>query len=155
MKLLTVNPHFLKERCSQRGYTLEEVMPCVVDRIDDLWVIDVEHKAYPHPKNTTSSETVVADHPRNNKEKAKEGAGSELKKLLSYIRIKSSPNCSCNRKAAIMDENGTEWCKNNKDLILSWLSYEAQKRKLPYVKFFANKLLDLAISRAERKQAKC
>ena len=54
-----------------------------------------------------------------------------------------------------MDENGTEWCKNNKDLILSWLSYEAQKRKLPYVKLFANKLLDLAISRAERQEAKC
>ena len=84
MKLLTVNPRFLKERCSQRGYSLEEVMPCVVDKIDDLWVIDVEHKAYPHPKNTTSSKAVVTDHPRNKKEEVKEGAGLELKKLLSY-----------------------------------------------------------------------
>lgn len=155
MKLLTVKPDFLKQRCSQRGYTLEEVMGCVVDQIEDLWIIDVEHKAYPHPKNNHMIQS--PSHPRNKKPVVEEeqGAGYELKKILSYMNITASPNCSCNQKARIMNENGTQWCRNNKDLILSWLEYEAKKRKLPFVKFFGSKLIDLAISRAERKQTKC
>ena len=156
MKLLTVKPDFLKQRCIQRGYTLEEVMGCVVDQLDDLWIIDVEHKMYPHPKSNHMIQ--VPDHPRNNKDIIKEeefGAGYELKKMLSYMNIKASPNCSCNQKAKIMNDNGNQWCRDNKDLILSWLAYEAKKRKLPFVKFFGSKLIDLAIARAERKQTKC
>jgi hypothetical protein len=34
-------------RCQERGYTLDEVMGCVVAQDGDLWTIDVEHPAYP------------------------------------------------------------------------------------------------------------
>jgi hypothetical protein len=37
----------LAQRCTERGYTLDEVMPCVVAQDGDEWTIDVEHPAYP------------------------------------------------------------------------------------------------------------
>ena len=53
--------------------------------------------------------------------------------------------------AKIMNENGTEWCKNNKDEILSWMQEEANKRNLPFLKFGAKRILNYAISKAEKK----
>ena len=80
-----------------------------------------------------------------------EGVGTELKAQLSIIGINSVPNCSCNARAKIMNENGTEWCKNNKDEILSWMQEEANKRNLPFLKFGAKRILNYAISKAEKK----
>ena len=80
-----------------------------------------------------------------------EGVGTELKALLSIIGINSVPNCTCNARAKIMNENGTEWCKNNKDEILSWMKEEADKRGLPFLKFGAKRILNYAISKTEKK----
>jgi hypothetical protein len=46
---MTIRCHklFLHERCRERGYTIEEVMPCVVSRDGDLWEVDPDHPAYP------------------------------------------------------------------------------------------------------------
>jgi hypothetical protein len=38
---------YLSARCVERGYTLDEVTPCVVAQDGDNWTIDVEHPAYP------------------------------------------------------------------------------------------------------------
>lgn len=38
---------FLVARSHERGYTLDEVMPCVVAQDGDLWTIDVDHPSYP------------------------------------------------------------------------------------------------------------
>lgn len=38
---------FLEARCRERGYTLDEVMPCVVAQDGEEWTIDVDHPAYP------------------------------------------------------------------------------------------------------------
>jgi hypothetical protein len=35
----------LEARCTERGYTLDEVMPCVVAQDGDQWTIDVDHQA--------------------------------------------------------------------------------------------------------------
>jgi hypothetical protein len=41
----------LEARCRQRGYTLDEIRPCIVREHGDLIVVDVDHPAYPrHPK---------------------------------------------------------------------------------------------------------
>ncbi len=80
-----------------------------------------------------------------------EGVGAELKKLLAIFGITSTPNCSCNAKAKLMNNNGIQWCKENKDTITSWLQEEAKKRKLPFSRFAARKLINFAISRAEKK----
>ena len=79
-----------------------------------------------------------------------QGVGTELKKILGFIGITSTPNCSCNAKAKIMNEKGVEWCKNNIDVIVSWLKEEASKRNLPFYSFIAKKLVKIAIGRAER-----
>ena len=80
-----------------------------------------------------------------------EGAGTELKKLLSFIGINSVPNCSCNARARVMNENGIQWCKDNKEEILSWMKEESDKRGLPFLKFGAKRILNYAIHRAEKK----
>jgi len=43
----TCHRSHLEARCVERGYTLAEVMPCVVSQEGDEWTIDVEHQAYP------------------------------------------------------------------------------------------------------------
>ena len=40
----------LEARCSQRGYTLEQVRPCIVSEDGDLITVDETHPAYPHAK---------------------------------------------------------------------------------------------------------
>jgi len=86
--------------------------------------------------------------------KPQSGAGTELKGLFSLIGIKATTNCSCNARARKMDEMGIEWCRNNVTTIVGWLQEEATKRKLPFSRFAARKIVQTAISRAERKQAK-
>ena len=39
----------LEDRCIERGYTLAEVMPCVVAQDGDTWTVDETHPAYPRP----------------------------------------------------------------------------------------------------------
>lgn len=78
------------------------------------------------------------------------GAGTELKKLLKTVGITASPGCSCNKRAAIMDERGVEWCEQNVDEIVGWLREEATKRKLPFVDFAGRTLVKLAIRRAKK-----
>lgn len=41
----------LEARCRERGYTLHEVMLCVVAQDGDEWTIDVDHPAYPRTPN--------------------------------------------------------------------------------------------------------
>ena len=128
--MITCHKKHLVSRCIQRGYTLEEAMPCVVSQDGDQWTIDPSHPAYPQERSG--------------------GAGSELKRLLSMIGITSSPTCSCNQRARYMDKMGVEWCENNKATIVSWLREEASKRKLPFVDLAGYGILNLAIRRAKR-----
>lgn len=81
------------------------------------------------------------------------GPGTELKALLSKVGITSTPTCSCNARAMEMNRQGTQWCKDNEELILGWLKEEAEKRGLPFVKFGAKMLLRRAIKIAEKKAA--
>lgn len=41
---------YLAQRCQERGYTLDEVMSCVVERDGEVWLVDVDHPAYPTPR---------------------------------------------------------------------------------------------------------
>ncbi len=151
MKTYTVHKDYLIIRCQQRGYLLEDVMPCVIKQDGDIWVVDVDHPAYPKPKEENY------DHPSYKKiddaemyEKLGKGVGTELKKILSWFNINSSPNCSCNRKAKYMNDKGVEWCKNNIDTIVAWLKEEAEKRHLPFFAYAAKKIIKIAIYRAEK-----
>lgn len=78
------------------------------------------------------------------------GPGTQLKRLLSKVGIKATPNCSCNARARKMDEMGIEWCEQNMDEIVSWLKEEAQRRNLPFLAFPTKILVNRAISMAKR-----
>lgn len=82
------------------------------------------------------------------------GVGTELKKLLAKIGITATPTCSCNKRAQFMDEQGIDWCKENIDLIVSWLREESEKRRLPFVDFAGKLLVKRAISLAEKAEKK-
>jgi len=143
-KYITHKKHLIA-RCEQRGYSVEEVMPCVIEqRENDIWVIDVMHPAYP------AQARVIEKTPEQD---IGQGVGTELKRLLSFMNIHATANCSCVRRAKTMNKNGLKWCKDNKDEIIGWLKEEADKRKLPFFNYGAKKLLQLAIHRAEKKES--
>lgn len=159
MNKFTTHKNNLIARCEQRGYTIEEVEACILEKLDnDIWVIDVDHPAYPSKskENFDHPSYRIMEDIRSGKIKDTndigEGAGTELKKLLSWMNIQSTPNCSCNKRAKLMNDKGIDWCKNNLDEICDWLKEESEKRKIPFFKYGAQKLIKLAISRAERKQ---
>lgn len=79
------------------------------------------------------------------------GAGTELKLLLKRIGITSAENCSCNRRAAIMDEKGIEWVEQNVPTVVGWLREEAAKRKLPFVDIAGVAIVKIAVKNAKRK----
>jgi hypothetical protein len=84
------------------------------------------------------------------------GPGSELKLLLAGwpLRIVATKSCSCNKRAAIMDENELRepgWCEKNIDTIVGWLREEAAKRGLPFLDAAGRLLVKRAIRNARKK----
>ncbi len=57
------------------------------------------------------------------------GAGTELGKLIPEWLVKQSKGCGCNNWKRKMDQNGIEWCKANKPMIVQRLV--SQKHLLP------------------------
>lgn len=159
MKIIRVPKSMFYDRCRERNIDPENVKGCIITEHDHgLVSIDIEHPDYPQPTKNSSkivaenlSKSLIKENVVN--EKA-EGVGTELKKLLSYIKITANPNCSCTSRARVMDQKGIQWCRDNKELIITWLEEEAKKRKLPFIRYGAKKILDLAIYRAEKKQKK-
>lgn len=139
--MITCHQKFLVERCLERGYTLAEVLPCVVARDGDIWTIDTDSPHYPkHPKAGPVAPPAG-------------GPGTELKALLAAWGITSSPTCSCNARAAEMDRRGSDWCASDEGMktILGWLREEATKRRLPFVEAAAKLLVRRAIAKARKK----
>lgn len=141
--MITCDKSHLIGRCNQRGYTLEEVMPCVIAQSGDEWTIDPDHPAYP-------KEPKPGYEPLSLPEPVAGGAGTELKALLSKIGITSQPDCQCNARARHMNEQGIEWCEQHIDEIVGWLREEAGKRGLPFVDIAGRLLVKKAISNARR-----
>jgi hypothetical protein len=137
--MITCNRLHLEARCVQRGYTLDEVLPCVVSQDGDEWTIDVEHRAYPRVSRLTEPPAPSAH-----------GPGAELKKLLATVGITAAPDCSCNARAAEMDRQGVEWCEANIDTIVGWLREQAESRGLPFLDLAGRLLVRRAIQNARR-----
>ena len=141
--MTTCHRSFLESRCRERGYTLDEVMPCVVAQDGDQWTIDTESEHYPRAPKPGREPQVATPAPTH-------GPGTELKKLLKKIGITASPDCSCNARARLMDERGIEWCEANIDEIVGWLREEATKRGLPFVDMAGRMLVKRAIKNAKK-----
>jgi hypothetical protein len=50
----------LETRCRQRGYTLDEVRPCIVSEDGDRIVVDETHFAYPRERKTGLGDMVAS-----------------------------------------------------------------------------------------------
>jgi hypothetical protein len=137
--MITTHRSNLESRCHERGYSLDEVLPCVVSRDGDEWTIDVEHPAYPRVSRLPEPPSPPTH-----------GPGTELKKLLAKVGIVSSPDCSCNARAAEMDRRGVEWCEANIDTIVGWLREQAEARGLPFLDIAGRLLVRRAIANARR-----
>ena len=147
--MITCDIYYLEARCRERGYTLDEVRPCIVSKDGDKITVDVDHPAYPKtPKpgvTPPAKERPLPPPP---------GPGTELKALLKKVGIVASPGCSCNKRAQVMDEMESKepgWCETNLETICDWLQEEATKRKLPFVRMAAKILVRQAIRNARKK----
>jgi len=82
------------------------------------------------------------------------GPGTELKKLLAGwpFYITSSPDCSCNRVAAEMDQWGADVCEEpeKQDYILAAMRENAEKRGLPFIDAAGRFLIRRAIKNARK-----
>jgi len=133
-------------RCQERGYTLEQVKPCIVSDDGDIVTVDELHPAYPKaPERATARPPAAGRSTRPAK-----GPGTELKKLLSLAGITATPGCKCNGRARVMDTKGPDWCEANLDTIVGWLREEATKRNLPFVDMAGRLLVKRAIRNARR-----
>jgi hypothetical protein len=78
------------------------------------------------------------------------GPGTELKKLLGKFGITPDAGCSCNSRAATMNQWGANVCEQRIDEIVAWLREEAVKRGLPFLDFAARVVVKKAISNARK-----
>jgi hypothetical protein len=129
----------LEARCAERGYTLDEVLPCVIAQDGDEWTIDTESEFYPRVSRLPETPTQPTH-----------GPGTELKKLLARVGITAAPDCACNARAAEMDRQGVEWCEANIDTIVGWLREQAAARGLPFLDVAGRMLVRRAIQNARR-----
>ena len=153
--MISGNAKLFAARCSQRGYTLDEVRACIVSQDGDQITVDETHPAYPRePKpGFVPPQAMAAPQPPA----TTHGPGVELKKLLKLIGITATPNCSCNARARKMDEEEAKepgWCTAHLDEIVGWLREEATKRSLPFLDAAGRVLVRRAISNARKEQAR-
>lgn len=85
----------LEARCRERGYTLEQVRPCIVSEDGDRLVVDETHPAYP---------------------RARPGLGDMVKAGLSAVGITeervtkvTGKPCGCGKRAAKLNELGAKY----------------------------------------------
>lgn len=84
-----------EQRCQERGYTLEEVQPCIVGRDGDYLTVDETHPAYP---------------------RRRAGLGDMVKAGLSAIGITEERvskaigrPCGCGKRAEKLNEIGRKF----------------------------------------------
>lgn len=83
-----------------------------------------------------------------------QGPGTELKRLISWFWSPKRKCSTCSDRVRKMNKWGTKKCRQRKHLIVAWLRQSAEKEGLPFSAFVAGSLIDLAITTADRKQAK-
>jgi hypothetical protein len=139
--MITTHRSNLEARCNERGYTLEEVMPCVVSQYGDEWVIDTESDFYPRASRLPRPPVPVAH-----------GPGTELSKLLKRFGIEPTPTCVCRAKAAQMDAWGPDECSRPEriDEVVAVMRSEAEARGLPFLDLAGRVLVRRAIKNARK-----
>ena len=134
----------LESRCTERGYTLEEVMPCVVSQDGDEWTVDVEHPAYPRVSRLPEPAPIPTG-----------GPGTELSQLLKRLGIEPTPTCACRAKQQEMDLWGCDEASKPERIeeVVKVMREEAAARGLPFVDLAGRLLVRRAIQNARKAAA--
>ncbi len=81
------------------------------------------------------------------------GPGTHLKNMLKWFNIHAKEKgCKCAHWEKKMNQ-GPQWCRDHMQEILDHLAKEAKKRRLPFVRLAAEKMVGLAIRKAEKDSA--
>jgi len=139
--MITCHRSNLEARCTERGYTLDEVMPCVVSQDGDEWTIDVDHPAYPRVSRMPEPAPIPTS-----------GPGTELSKLLKRFGIEPTPTCQCRAKQQEMDQWGCDECSKPERIeeVVKVMREEAAARGLPFLDIAGRLLVRRAISNARK-----
>jgi hypothetical protein len=155
-------------RAVQRGYTLDEIRPCLTQNLGGgFFEVDVDHAAYPRvardgytmPTGAMDAANAMLVELGIAQPDPLVRPGRELKAILKdWLGIESTPTCSCNAMARKMDESGPEWCEGEGMAeILEVMRAEHAKRWadgltiLPWTDAGARQLVLLACRRARAK----
>jgi hypothetical protein len=140
----------LEARCRERGYTLDEVRPCIVSEDGDQITVDVDHPAYPRE----AKPGFVPPQPKP--AAPTHGPGTELSKLLKRFGIEPTPTCKCRAKAAEMDAWGCDECSKPERIeeVVAVMREEAKARGLPFLDAAGRVLVKRAISNARKAEAR-
>jgi len=141
--MIVCDKKFLEQRCDQRGYTFEEVEPCIIKRKDNMLWVDEKHPKYPHAAD--DEKPLVP----NGK---KGGPGTELSNLLKKLGLSAVEGCKCKGRAQKMDDWGPDICEDRINEIVGWMEEEARKRKKWFVRWPAKTVVLLAIKKARKAQ---
>jgi hypothetical protein len=141
--MITCHRSHLESRCVERGYTLDEVLPCVVSQNGDEWTIDTDSEFYPRVSRLPEPPAQVSN-----------GPGTELSKLLKRFGIEPTPTCPCRAKAQEMDAWGPDECERPErvDEVVAVMREEAAARGLPFLDAAGRFLVKRAIKNARKKQ---
>jgi hypothetical protein len=139
--MITCHRLHLEARCTERGYTLDEVMPCVVSQDGDEWTIDTESEFYPQVSRLPKPPPPPTS-----------GPGTELSKLLKRLGIEPTPTCPCRAKAQQMDMWGCDEASKPEriDEVVAVMRAEAEARGLPFLDMAGRLLVRRAIANARR-----
>jgi hypothetical protein len=139
--MITTHRSNLQARCAERGYTLDEVMPCVVSQDGDEWTIDVDSEFYPRVSRLPEPAPTPAS-----------GPGTELSRLLKRIGIEPTPTCSCRAMQQKMDQWGCDEASKPEriDEVVAVMRAEAEARGLPFLDVAGRLLVRRAIRNARR-----
>jgi hypothetical protein len=139
--MITTHRSNLEARCTERGYTLDEAMPCVVSQDGDEWTIDTESEFYPRVSRLPEPVAPPTD-----------GPGTELSLLLKRFGIEPTPTCQCRAKAAEMDAWGCDEASKPEriDEVVAVMRAEAKARGLPFLDIAGRVLVRRAIANARR-----
>jgi len=141
---ITTHRADFEAHCTERGYTLDEVMPCVVSKDGDEWTVDVDHPAYPRVSRLPEPPAPTTN-----------GPGTELSKLLKRIGINPTPTCQCRAMSQKMDQWGPDECSKPEriDEVVAVMRAEAEARGLPFLDVAGRLLVRRAIQNARRNAA--
>jgi hypothetical protein len=138
--MITCHRSNLEARCTERGYTLDEVLPCVVAQDGDEWTIDTDSEFY--PRVSRLPEPAPPTH----------GPGTELSNLLKRFGIEPTPTCQCRAMSQKMDQWGCDEASKPEriDEVVAVMRAEAEARGLPFLEIAGRMLVRRAISNARR-----